>query len=160
MIPVGRGVGRGIKAIRTTSKPGSEAEDDARRLTLVDGTYTCRPFYDARGRPTQTSYPQRTLATGADLLPRSPSTTRRPHCAGRWYTIRVSSADAAPTDEEILARFGIEPDPVVEAYKRDVDRSLLRQNLRRTPAERWKVFMTMLKQADELRRAGKAARGQ
>lgn len=28
------------------------------------------------------------------------------------------------------------PDPVVEAFKRDIDRSLLRENLKLTPAER------------------------
>jgi hypothetical protein len=43
------------------------------------------------------------------------------------------------TDEErfaILRSHGIEPDPVIEAYKRDVDRSLLRENLKLTPDER------------------------
>ena len=30
----------------------------------------------------------------------------------------------------------MEKDPVIEAYKRDVDRTLLRENLKRTPEER------------------------
>ncbi len=30
----------------------------------------------------------------------------------------------------------LEPDPVIEAYKVDIDRTLLRENLRRTPTER------------------------
>jgi hypothetical protein len=30
----------------------------------------------------------------------------------------------------------LEPDPVVEAYKKDVDRTLLRENLKLTPDER------------------------
>jgi hypothetical protein len=30
----------------------------------------------------------------------------------------------------------LEPDPVIEALKRDVDRTLLRENLRLTPGER------------------------
>ena len=40
-------------------------------------------------------------------------------------------------DASILRRFGIEPYPVIEAYKVHVDRTLLRQNLARTPEERW-----------------------
>jgi len=28
------------------------------------------------------------------------------------------------------------PDPVIEAYKKDIDRTLLRENLKRSPAER------------------------
>ena len=44
-----------------------------------------------------------------------------------------------------------EPDPVIEAYKRDIDRTLVRENLRRTPAERlrnlerWQRFVLRLK---------------
>jgi hypothetical protein len=57
-------------------------------------------------------------------------------------------------DASILRRFGLEPDPVIEAYKKDVDRSLLRQNLMRTPEERWKVLVAAQRLADELRCAG------
>lgn len=28
------------------------------------------------------------------------------------------------------------PDPVIESYKKDIDRTLLRENLKRTPAQR------------------------
>jgi hypothetical protein len=52
----------------------------------------------------------------------------------------------------------IEPDPVVDAYKKDVDRTLLRENLRRTPDERLRALMELQKFADELRAAGAAAR--
>jgi hypothetical protein len=62
-------------------------------------------------------------------------------------------------DAEILRRYGFEPDPVIEAYKRDVDRTLLRQNLRRTPEQRWKLLANAARLADELRRAGAIARG-
>lgn len=51
----------------------------------------------------------------------------------------------------------IEPDPVVEAYKRDVDRSLLRQNLRRSVEERLEALMRAQRLAGEVRRAGEAA---
>lgn len=62
-------------------------------------------------------------------------------------------------DATILRRYGIEPDPVIEAYKKDVDRTLLRQNLRRTPEERWNVLLSMYELAQEFRRAGAKAFG-
>ena len=58
------------------------------------------------------------------------------------------------SDAEILRRFGFEPDPVVEAYKQHVDRTLLRANLRRTPEERWQNISTAMRLAQEVRRAG------
>lgn len=66
---------------------------------------------------------------------------------------------APPSDEAILRKYGLEPDPVIEAYKRDVDRSLLRQNLMRTPEERWKILTDASRLAEELRKAGKKAQG-
>ena len=51
-----------------------------------------------------------------------------------------------------------EPDPVIEAYKRDVDRTLLRENLRRTVEERLEALMRLQLVAEEFRRAGQRAR--
>lgn len=48
-----------------------------------------------------------------------------------------------------------DPDPVVEAYKRHVDRSLLRQNLRRSVTERVENLMALQELAAEARRAGR-----
>jgi hypothetical protein len=62
-------------------------------------------------------------------------------------------------DAAILRRFGIEPDPVIEAYKLHVDRTLLRQNLLRTPEERWANLAAALRLAEEMRRAGAESRG-
>ncbi|HEX8069578.1 MAG TPA: hypothetical protein VF546_06485 [Pyrinomonadaceae bacterium] len=50
-----------------------------------------------------------------------------------------------------------EPDPVVEFYKRDVDRTLLRANLRLTVEERFDRLMALQRFAAELRRAGREA---
>lgn len=47
------------------------------------------------------------------------------------------------------------PDPLVEAYKRDVDRTLLRQNLRRSATERVENLMALQELAAEARRAGR-----
>jgi hypothetical protein len=54
--------------------------------------------------------------------------------------------------------FELEPDPVIEAYKKDVDRSLLLENLRRTPEERLLALMELQRFARELRRAGASVR--
>jgi hypothetical protein len=53
----------------------------------------------------------------------------------------------------------IAPDPVIEAYKKDVDRTLLRENLRKTPDERVRELVRLQAFADELRRAGREATG-
>jgi hypothetical protein len=53
---------------------------------------------------------------------------------------------------------GLEPDPVVEAYKAGVDRTLIRERLARTPAERADDLVALARFAEELRRAGAAAR--
>ena len=50
------------------------------------------------------------------------------------------------------------PDPVIEAYKKDVDRTLIRENLRRSYHERLLNLMRLQRFADELRRAGAEAR--
>ena len=47
------------------------------------------------------------------------------------------------------------PDPMVEAYKRDVDRTLLRQNLRRSVTERVENLIALQELAAEARRAGR-----
>jgi hypothetical protein len=52
----------------------------------------------------------------------------------------------------------LEKDPVIEAFKKDVDRTLLRENLRLTVTERFEKLMALQRFADELRRAGAEAR--
>ena len=51
-----------------------------------------------------------------------------------------------------------EPDPVIDAYKRDVDRTLLRANLARTVEERLRNLARLQRFGEELRRAGRALR--
>ena len=52
----------------------------------------------------------------------------------------------------------VTPDPVIEAYKKDVDVSLLRRNLRLTVEERFLQLMELQRFAGELRAAGRRAR--
>jgi hypothetical protein len=64
--------------------------------------------------------------------------------AGVRYATRVSDPERLPA-----------PDPVIETYKRDVDRSLIRQNLRRSVEERLEALMQLQYFAEELHRAGR-----
>jgi hypothetical protein len=50
------------------------------------------------------------------------------------------------------------PDPVVDAYLRDVDRSLLRRNLQLTPEERLRKLQDFVRFMTRLREAGRKAR--
>ena len=65
-------------------------------------------------------------------------------------------AVAAPGDAPPIRAAGFEPDPVIEAYKRGIDRTLLRQNLRRSVTERVANLMALQRLAVEARRAGRA----
>jgi len=67
---------------------------------------------------------------------------------------RGMTGDTPPIGVEI----SLEPDPVIERYKQDVDRTLLRANLRRTPEERLLNLMALQRFAEELRDAGRRAR--
>ncbi len=51
-------------------------------------------------------------------------------------------------------------DPVIEAYKKDVDRTLLRENLKLTVDERFRKFRAFMRQVIGLRDAGRRARGE
>ena len=48
-------------------------------------------------------------------------------------------------------------DPVIAAYKRDIDRSLLRENVKRSFDERVRALMALSRLAKEARRAGRAS---
>ncbi len=49
-------------------------------------------------------------------------------------------------------------DPVIEVYMRDVDRTLLRENLKLTPSQRAEKFTRGMRLVFELRRANQARR--
>jgi hypothetical protein len=53
----------------------------------------------------------------------------------------------------------LDPDPVIEAYKRDVDLTLLRENLKLNPEERLLKLQDFVRFAADLRDAGRRARG-
>lgn len=64
-------------------------------------------------------------------------------------------------DENLGSRGAEDPlpaDPVIEAYKKDVDRTLIRENLRLSPEQRILKLIELQRMAEELRRAGRKAR--
>lgn len=50
------------------------------------------------------------------------------------------------------------PDPVIEVYKRDIDRTLLRENLKLTPEQRLRKLEQLQRAAEELHQAGRKRR--
>jgi len=49
-------------------------------------------------------------------------------------------------------------DPVVEAYKKDIDLTLIRENLRLTVDQRFQQLMKLQQFAEDLRHAGRKVR--
>lgn len=64
--------------------------------------------------------------------------------AAAGYRLRLELQPAPP------------PDPVIAVYKQDVDRTLLRANLRRTPDERLRMLGDLQESGRELHRAVQA----
>ena len=52
---------------------------------------------------------------------------------------------------------GKDLDPVIEAYKKDVDVTLIRENLRLTVDQRFQQLMKLQQFAEDIRRAGRKA---
>ena len=72
------------------------------------------------------------------------------HQRGLQPTYNVGMAD----DAQLLA-VSLEPIPAVDAYKRDVDRTLIRENLKLTTDERVRKMISALRFAEEVRRSRK-----
>ena len=52
----------------------------------------------------------------------------------------------------------LEPDPVIEHYKKDIDRTLLRENLKLTVAQRMEKLERAHRLVEEVKRAGRESR--
>lgn len=59
-----------------------------------------------------------------------------------------------------MMEIDLSPDPVIEAYKKDVDDTLLRENLKLTPEQRVRNLMALQEFIEEVQRAGQRARRQ
>jgi hypothetical protein len=68
------------------------------------------------------------------------------------------SAKPEPPDAFVAGDPSLPIDPVIEVYKKDVDRTLLRENLKLTPEQRLINLQKFVNAIEELREAAKAAR--
>jgi hypothetical protein len=66
---------------------------------------------------------------------------------------RPQASDYATSLPEDL--IPLPPDPVIEVYKRDIDRTLLRENLKLTPAQRVLQQWEFSRSVDEMQRAAR-----
>jgi len=57
-----------------------------------------------------------------------------------------------------LQPISLEASPVIEAYKKDVDRTLVRENLKLTVDERVRKMISVLQFVEEVQRSRKATR--
>jgi hypothetical protein len=57
--------------------------------------------------------------------------------------------------KRVPSQIKLSRDPVIEVYKRDVDRTLLRENLKLTVEQRLRQHRKMAEMAAELRKAGR-----
>lgn len=58
----------------------------------------------------------------------------------------------------LRAEHGLPPDPVIEYYKKDVDRTLLREHLKLTPQQRLEKLVAFMRSLDALRTAARMRR--
>jgi hypothetical protein len=76
----------------------------------------------------------------------------------------TSREDQTPSQTPTYALPELAPpdyvDPVIEAYKKDVDRTLLRENLKLTVEQRFQKLESFVEFANELREAGRRSRGE
>ena len=61
-------------------------------------------------------------------------------------------------NDRLAVGVSLEPDPVIEAYKSGVDRTLIRENLKLTPDQRFQQLMKLQEFAEELQAARRRAR--
>ncbi len=62
-------------------------------------------------------------------------------------------------EDRLTVGVSLDPDPVIEACKKDIDRTLIRENLKLTPDQRFQQLMQLQQFAGELQAAGQRARG-
>lgn len=78
--------------------------------------------------------------------------TNRTRCM--WKSINRTKSTEAHT----RPRLQLAPDPVIDAYKKDVDMSLIRRNLKLTVEERLDQLAKLQQFAEDLREAGRKAK--
>jgi transcriptional regulator with XRE-family HTH domain len=106
---------------------------------------------------TRAALSQRQLAQRAATAPSVVARIELGETSPTFQTLaRLVTAAGFDLAVELVARTPL--DPVVDAYKRDIDRSLVRENLRKSPDERLNSLAALGRLAQEARRGGRTAR--
>ena len=71
-------------------------------------------------------------------------------CPPRISSLALYSGAMSRETKDLLA-ISLDADPVIEAYKKDVDRTLLRENLKLTTNQRVEKMIAALRFADAVR---------
>ena len=130
-------------------------ESDARRILQVNGAASSADIRRAYLDLVKVWHPDR-FQGDARLRERAERTLQQINDA---YTLLERDAAPAPRPAvEPASPAAPEPDPVIELYKRDVDRSLLRENLKLTPEERLRKLQDFVSFTAALRDAGRRKR--
>ena len=87
----------------------------------------------------------------------SRDTTVKDVVLGEVNRVLATSADLNMKDSD-QAESKSDTDPVIEAYKEHIDRTLIRENLRLTVDQRFQQLMRLQRFAEELQNAGRKAR--
>jgi hypothetical protein len=74
---------------------------------------------------------------------------------GNHYSTAMSRQDPSQAADVGAPEY---VDPVIEVYKKDVDRTLLRENLKLSVEERFQKFERFMEYVHELREGGRRAR--
>ena len=78
----------------------------------------------------------------------------RARLASLWrVSVDLASRMASGLGTEFSGKRRVTDDPVIAAFMRDVDRTLIRENLRKTPEERLRGLEALQRFADEARQA-------
>jgi transcriptional regulator with XRE-family HTH domain len=144
---------------RRVRHPGEDprALEAVHRLRYLDSMYEMRVSLPLRALRLAAALSQRDLA---ERLGTSQSAIARLERGRANPTVETLRHWAAATGHALRLAFApLSPaDPVVERYKRDVDRTLLRENLRRSVDERLRSLALWQDAGRELERAARAAR--
>jgi hypothetical protein len=125
---------------------------------LSDGVGWCQRRIRAKSVGAALSTARRTPFTEVLRKPTSARQSRPRPARRRGQSWVESGRLVAVVSTRLGSTVSLEPDPVIEAFKKDIDRTLLRQNLTRTVEERLRNLIELQRFARELVRAGRKAR--
>lgn len=125
-------------------------------LDIINIMSYIAPGILARDARRRAQLSQRALATKAGTTQAAIARIEAGQTSPSFDTLRrLVGASGFDLRVELVAH--VPPDPVIDAYKRDVDQSLLLENLRKTPEQRVQTLVAMASLAADVRPARRVA---